>query len=162
DTSSGRQDLISCLERNHSLRSGKMPSSPPLHGCARLAFGRCLDHNDSSVSRVTPTPRGAGHLVARKESAHEDHTPRHDAPAPTHVGKYAAAQLLAPHYRLLPPLCRRFRAAFQHLPRTPGPRAGPHLSTLSRPGETALLVLHRADGLCIAFLLPRHPRASGD
>ena len=45
------------------------------------------------------------------------------------------------------------------LPRAPGPGAGPHLSTLSRPGQTGVLRDFRsADRLCAALLLPRHPR----
>src|SRR5262245_33888335 len=92
------------FERNHSLRSGTMPFSPPLHHCACLASGLWLDHNDSSVSGVESTLRQSP--FARKESPHEDHTLAPDTSAATHVGRPAAPQLLPRYHALLSPLCR--------------------------------------------------------
>src|SRR5215471_10338848 len=106
-------------------------------------------------------PRRDGHRFARKESVHEDATPAHDAPTPTHVGRPATPQLLPPHYCLLPPLCRRFRAAFWDVSRVPGPRPCPYLSTLSHPGETGVLVLGGANRLCATVLLSGHPGTPG-
>src|SRR5215467_2415266 len=101
-------------------------------------------------------------FLARKESAHEDASPTYDTPTPTHVGRHAAPQLLAPHYALLPPLCRRLRTAFWGFPRAPGSRAGPHLSTLSPPGQTGVLDFRGPDRLRAALLLPHDPRAPRD
>src|SRR5215470_8033709 len=101
-------------------------------------------------------------FLARKESAHEDASPTYDTPTPTHVGRHAAPQLLAPHYALLPPLCRRLRTAFWGFPRAPGSRAGPHLSTLSRAGQTARLAHRGPDRLCAALLLHGHPETPAD
>ncbi len=86
-----------------------MPSSPTIPSIVAPVspLACCLDHNDSSVSGVTPTPRWSP--FARKESTHEDETPAHDAPAPTHVGRHAAPQLLCAYHARVSALCRRFR-----------------------------------------------------
>src|SRR5205809_748859 len=95
------------------------------------------------------TPRWSS--WARKESAHADDTPAHDAPPPTQVGRHAPPPRLAPHHGGLPPLCRRLRAALWGLPRAPRPGAGLSLSTLARPKHTGVLDRRGADRLCAAL-----------
>src|SRR5262245_45784782 len=119
-----------------------------------------LDHNDSSVSGVESTPRQSP--FARKESAHEDHPLAHDPAASTHVRRSAAPQLLCAYHSCVSALCRRFRQAFWDLPRASWPGAGPHLSALSGPVETAGLALHRADRVCPALLLSCDARTPGN
>ena len=77
-------------------------------------------------------------------------------------GRHAAPQLLCAYDARVSALCRRFRPAFSDLPRAPRPGAGPHLSALSRPGQTARLAHRGPDRLCAALLLPGHPETPDD